>query len=63
MKKIPSVRNKIGHELSKIKNDFESEVRHRNEEVPYITELPNKGMTNQEILKLVETYLKLGIKM
>ncbi|KAK6633822.1 hypothetical protein RUM44_004429 [Polyplax serrata] len=60
VKKIPSVRNKIGHELSKIKNDFESEVRHRNEEVPYITELPNKGMTNQEILKLVETYLKLG---
>lgn len=57
---IPSVRDKIDKELSKVVTDFNKDVANRVKEVPYIIHLPPKGLSSEEILKLVEQYVKLG---
>lgn len=59
-KKIPYVAEKINNELSKIEKDFQDDVTRRNKNVPYIVELPKKGKSDDEILFLVDTYLKSG---
>lgn len=59
-KKIPYIAEKINKELEKIDKDFKDDVAKRNKGLPYIVELPTKGKSDQEILGLVDTYLKSG---
>lgn len=61
LKKIPLVKNKIDNILEKINADFLNEIEHRNQNLPYITQLPQEGMSSEEILKLVDKYLETGV--
>ncbi|XP_049837080.1 sphingosine-1-phosphate lyase isoform X3 [Schistocerca gregaria] len=59
-RKIPAVARRIDSEMSNMRKTFEDEVRHRNEKIDYITNLPESGKNREEILKQVKAYLELG---
>lgn len=59
-KRIPFVAKKIDAELKKIENDFLKDVISRNKDIPYIIELPKSGMSDDEVLGLVDMYLQRG---
>ncbi|GAB0097795.1 Sphingosine-1-phosphate lyase [Sergentomyia squamirostris] len=60
IKKIPYVQAKITKELGKLSQDFEETIIKSSSGMPYITNLPELGHTDQEILNLVDSYLELG---
>ncbi|XP_051156641.1 sphingosine-1-phosphate lyase [Leptopilina boulardi] len=57
---IPSVREKIDRELNKVGTDFQKDAVDRVKDVPYIVNLPTKGLSSEDILKLVEQHIQLG---
>ncbi|EDW60688.1 sphingosine-1-phosphate lyase [Drosophila virilis] len=59
-KKLPAVRRQVEKELSKAKNDFESEIQKSNQHLEYSVRLPEKGLTKEQILGLVDDHLKAG---
>lgn len=61
LKLIPQVRKKIDSELDKVSQSFENEVRERTKHLKYITELPDKGKTSDEILQITDKNLGLGM--
>ncbi|XP_022227563.1 sphingosine-1-phosphate lyase [Drosophila obscura] len=59
-KKIPAVRRQVEAELTKANNDFESAIKTSNAHLTYTVTLPEKGLSNEVILKLVDDHLKTG---
>ncbi|KAI8039851.1 hypothetical protein M5D96_007276 [Drosophila gunungcola] len=59
-KKIPAVRRQVEAELTKAKNDFETEIKKSNAHLAYSETLPEKGLSKEEILRLVDEHLKTG---
>ncbi|KAH8375338.1 hypothetical protein KR200_009755 [Drosophila serrata] len=59
-KKIPAVRRQVEVELTKAKNDFEAEIKKSNGHLSYNETLPEKGLSKEEILRLVDEHLKTG---
>jgi sphinganine-1-phosphate aldolase len=57
---IPSVQAKIDGEIAKITQDFDNEMSKHGELIGYITELPERGMTREQIVGHVDNYLNLG---
>lgn len=57
---IPSIRDKINEELVNINETFEKDVVHRLKEASFIVYLPQKGLSNEEILNLVKQFVHLG---
>uniref|UniRef100_A0A1A9WWT6 sphinganine-1-phosphate aldolase n=1 Tax=Glossina brevipalpis TaxID=37001 RepID=A0A1A9WWT6_9MUSC len=60
LKKIPSIRHKIDMEMSMTKQDFENEISKNCGKLVYNLELPEDGLSNERILKLVDQHLNLG---
>ncbi|XP_061387424.1 sphingosine-1-phosphate lyase [Musca vetustissima] len=60
LKKVPAVRRKIESELSKANQDFEGEIAKLTGTLEYCLQLPENGLTKEEILKLMDEHLKLG---
>lgn len=61
VKKLPSVRHKIDEELSKTNQNFENEISKSCAKLYYNLELPENGLSNEKILKLVDQHLRIGI--
>ncbi|XP_033252594.1 sphingosine-1-phosphate lyase-like isoform X3 [Drosophila miranda] len=59
-KKIPAVRRQVQAELTKANNDFESAIKESNAHLTYTVTLPEKGLSKEVILKLVDDHLKTG---
>ncbi|XP_068145253.1 sphingosine-1-phosphate lyase [Drosophila tropicalis] len=59
-KKLPVVRRQVEAELAKAKNDFETEIKKSNAHLTYNLSLPEKGLSKEEILKLVDDHLQSG---
>lgn len=57
---IPAVRRKIERELAQFSEGLENDVIKRTEGMPYFTKLPFDGLSEEEILKLVDKYLSIG---
>ncbi|XP_012062909.1 PREDICTED: sphingosine-1-phosphate lyase [Atta cephalotes] len=57
---IPSIRDKINKELTKINETFENDVLHRFKETSFIVHLPKNGLKNENLLNLVNQYIYLG---
>ncbi|XP_073813890.1 sphingosine-1-phosphate lyase [Musca autumnalis] len=60
LKKVPAVRRKIETELSKANQDFEGEIAKLTGTLEYCLQLPENGLSKEEILKLMDEHLKLG---
>uniref|UniRef100_A0A1A9UGZ6 sphinganine-1-phosphate aldolase n=1 Tax=Glossina austeni TaxID=7395 RepID=A0A1A9UGZ6_GLOAU len=60
VKKLPSVRHKIDEELSKTNQNFENEISKSCAKLYYNLELPENGLSNEKILKLVDQHLHIG---
>ncbi|XP_026476712.1 sphingosine-1-phosphate lyase-like isoform X1 [Ctenocephalides felis] len=59
-KKIPYVKKRIDDELNKISAQFDKDIQKRMQDVPYITTLPEQGLSDEEIVKMAKSYLNLG---
>jgi len=59
-KLLPPVRRMVEEEMSKAKNDFEGDIKKSNQHLTYSVRLPEKGMTKEQILGLVDDHLKTG---
>uniref|UniRef100_A0A1L8EHT5 sphinganine-1-phosphate aldolase n=2 Tax=Haematobia irritans TaxID=7368 RepID=A0A1L8EHT5_HAEIR len=60
LKKVPAVRRKIESELSKAQEDFKGEITKLTQSLQYSKELPENGLSKEEILKLMDEHLRLG---
>uniref|UniRef100_T1P9B9 sphinganine-1-phosphate aldolase n=1 Tax=Musca domestica TaxID=7370 RepID=T1P9B9_MUSDO len=60
LKKVPAVRRKIESELSKANQDFKGEIAKLTGTLEYCLQLPENGLSKEEILKLMDEHLKLG---
>lgn len=60
MKLIPSIKKQIDDEMEKICDSLEKEVKDRTKHLNYITVLPNKGLSKDEILSIVNKNVKFG---
>ncbi|KAM7343999.1 sphingosine-1-phosphate lyase isoform 1-T2 [Cochliomyia hominivorax] len=60
LKKVPAVRRKIEAELAKATADFENDIAKSCEKLTYSLQLPEDGLSKDDILKLVDEHLKLG---
>lgn len=54
------MRRQVETELAKAKNDFETEIKKSNAHLTYSETLPEKGLSKEEILRLVDEHLKTG---
>ncbi|TDG50578.1 hypothetical protein AWZ03_002882 [Drosophila navojoa] len=59
-KKLPAVRRRVEKELKKAKDDFESDIKNSNQHLQYSIRLPEKGLSKEQILSLVDEHLKAG---
>lgn len=59
-KKIPAVRKRVNAELAKASNDFDSEIAKSCANLLYSIQLPEDGLTSEQIKQLVEEHLKIG---
>ncbi|XP_044259520.1 sphingosine-1-phosphate lyase [Tribolium madens] len=59
-KLIPSVREKFETELAKVSESFEKDIVEKTKHLTYITKLPEKKLTAEQILNCVEENLKVG---
>jgi sphinganine-1-phosphate aldolase len=57
---IPAIQAKIDGEISKITKDFEDEMSKHGDKLGYITSLPEKGLSKEQIIGQVDNYLNLG---
>merc|ERR1711872_272168 len=60
MRRIPSVKNQIDSELTKIRGNFEEEFGNSVENVPYTLKLPAKGKSVQLVTEDAKLHLNLG---
>ena len=60
VQRIPSVRHQIDKEISNIEQTFEDQMVSRMQDIDFITNLPERSMASEEILKNVIKYMKLG---
>lgn len=60
IKYIPSVRDKIDKELDGIHKSFENEILHRLKNVGFVTQLPERGLTHEQVLDKVKECIDLG---
>lgn len=60
LKLIPQVRRKIDTEMNKVSDGFENDVKERTKHLKYITRLPEKGLTADQIIKITDENLGLG---
>ena len=65
VKRIPAIKNKIAEEVGKADKSLEEDVaslyRGKDDECICITQLPSKGLPNEEILDKIKIYMDLGI--
>ena len=47
-------------ELDKTRNELEESITKANQGNAYITQLPDKGLTKNEVLAKVDTYMKMN---
>uniref|UniRef100_A0A6P7FCP7 sphinganine-1-phosphate aldolase n=1 Tax=Diabrotica virgifera virgifera TaxID=50390 RepID=A0A6P7FCP7_DIAVI len=59
-RRIPAIRRKIETELDTIAKSFEDDIKKSTSTVTYITELPQKGLTNDELIQCLDQNLSLG---
>lgn len=59
-KKLPPVRRRIEKELDKANADFEADIKKSNDHLAYSLRLPEKGLSKEQILGLVDDHLKTG---
>lgn len=60
IRRIPQVREKIKTELDKLENGFSQDAKKSTAGLPYLTSLPQAPLKPDEILALLDRYLKLG---
>uniref|UniRef100_A0A1L8E2I0 sphinganine-1-phosphate aldolase n=1 Tax=Nyssomyia neivai TaxID=330878 RepID=A0A1L8E2I0_9DIPT len=60
IRKVPFVQNKINKELNMRAKEFEDSAIKQSGGLPYITHLPELGLSNEKILSLVDSHLNLG---
>lgn len=59
-RKIPFVAKKISEEMDHISEAFEKDVIERGKKIPFLQELQQKGMEENEIIQTLNNYLQLG---
>jgi sphinganine-1-phosphate aldolase len=59
-KRLPFLQRKILSELQKTKDSLEEDVMKMNKGQKFIKSLPSKGMSEQEVVRLADDYLKLA---
>lgn len=60
LKKVPAVRRKIEKELSTATASFQNEMEKSCGKLEYSLQLPEEGLSKEQILQLVDEHLKLG---
>nr|XP_022910661.1 sphingosine-1-phosphate lyase-like [Onthophagus taurus] len=59
-KKIPAIKSRLDKEITKVREDFQEEVRSRTGHLDYLIALPDSGWSTESIISKVEGDLKLG---
>lgn len=57
---LPPVRRKIENEIAKISNSMDVTVRERTAHMQYYTTLPLLGLSDEELLMQIDSYMSLG---
>lgn len=57
---IPCIRDKIEKGLENINASFENDTLHRLKDFPFVVELPEKGLSHDEVLEKVREYVQIG---
>lgn len=60
IRQIPAVQKKIDDKMSKIHAELEGEVIKRTKDLEYYTKLPYDAFTHDQILEMIDQYLKIG---
>lgn len=60
-KNFSFLNSKLDQELNKVKKSLNDEIFHSNMGNPYIQRLPDKGKSNEEILQMIQTYVKMVV--
>lgn len=60
MRRIPAVRDKIERETKALNRSFELDALKRMKGLPFVTDLPPKGVDSRDIVKQVERNVYLG---
>lgn len=58
---VPSIRKKLDDELERVAEGFTKDVQERTKGLTYITQLPEKGLNNEEIFEFLKQNLDLGM--
>ncbi|KAF2904404.1 hypothetical protein ILUMI_01769 [Ignelater luminosus] len=57
---IPSIKNEIDTQMNKVCETLENDVKERTKHLKYIKELPNKGLSKENVMSIVDENLKFG---
>lgn len=62
VKLVPSVKEKLEKELASMSKSFENDIIQRLKEDPFVTKLPEIGLSPDQVLNKVKEYTELGKK-